>query len=223
MDDNTIQKGIIGLIVVMVIAAVVWVVSTPVDPTGGKEVSIDIVEDDLTIGDSDATVTIVKYSDFQCPACAAYDAMLTPLLAEYEDSEVQYVYRHFPLRAIHEYADLAAQATEAAAELGEFQEMKTELFLNQAEWSQLDSEEEVRDQFVKYAKDLKLDTDEFETLLDSDDVKSKVERDYQSGVAIGVNSTPTFILNETLIENPSRREDFKAMIDAELSGDTTEE
>ena len=219
MDDNIIQKGIIGLIVVVIIGVIGWVLMTP--PGGaieGRMVNIALAEDDLRVGDDDAPVTIVKYSDLQCGACAAYDGIITPLLAEYDESEVQYVYRHFPLRAIHPNADLAAQALEAANELGEFQEMKTELFLNQAEWANLESGE-AREVFIGYAESLDLDTDEFETLLDSDQVKSKVERDYQSGVAIGVSATPTFIVNGRVIKNPNSQDEFKALIDAELSGD----
>lgn len=219
MDENIIQKGIIGLIVVVVVGVLAWVLMTPPGSgSEGRQVNIALAEDDLRLGDEDAPVTIVKYSDLQCGACAAYDGIINPLLASYDESEVQYVYRHFPLRAIHPNADLAAQSLEAAAELGEFEEMKTELFLNQAEWAELESQE-AREIFIGYAEALDLDTDEFQELLDSDEVKSKVERDYQSGVAIGVSATPTFIVNGRLIENPSSQEEFRALIDAELGGD----
>lgn len=216
MDENMIQKGIIGLIVVVIIGALAWVLMTPPGgSTEGRQVNIALAEDDLRLGDENAPVTLVNFSDLQCGACAAYDGIINPLLASYDDSEVQYVYRHFPLRAIHANADLAAQALEAAARLGEFEEMKTEIFLNQAQWAQL-STEEAREVFIGYAESLDLDVDEFEELLDSDEVKSKVERDYQSGVAIGVNATPTFVLNGRVIANPSSQDEFRALIDAEL-------
>ncbi len=224
MNDNIVQKGIIGLIAVAIIIAIGWVVMTPPGgDTGDREVNISLVEEDLTLGDDDAPVTIVKYSDLQCPACAAYDGLLSQLLGEYDDSEVQYVYRHFPLRGSFAYSDIAGQALESGARLGEFEEMKTELFLNQAEWSQLSSVDEVRTAFIGYAESLGLDAEEFESLLDSDDVKSKVERDYQSGIAIGVSSTPTFIVNSRRITNPNSIEEFRAIIDADLGRDGDQE
>jgi Protein-disulfide isomerase len=92
--------------------------------------------------------------------------------------------------------------------------MKDELFKNQAEWSK---EKDPRGLFGAYAKAIGLDVAEFEEdLLPEDDAKERVEKDYQSGLALGVSSTPTFILNGVIIKNPQTIDEFKSLIDSEL-------
>ncbi len=213
-ENNWIGNVIIGLIVVALIGAVAWGLQDGGDPT--REVNVEITEDDNVLGNEDAKVTLVEYSDFQCPACRAYEPIIEELLDSYSDEELRFVYRHFPLSSIHPNAVAAAQAAEAAGEEGKFWEMKEILFANQAEWSDLEDPKPVFS--GSYAKSLDLDLGEFdEDMLEDDDSRARVEQDYQSGLALGIQGTPTFILNGVIINNPQSVEEFKALIDAELA------
>jgi protein-disulfide isomerase len=211
-ENNLIGKVIVIITVLVVAGAVFWGIRT--QDSGSKSVNVEVTDEDKYLGDKNAKVTLVEYSDFQCPACKAYEDIVKEIRNAYSAEDLRIVYRHFPLRSIHPNADLAAQATEAAGEEGKFWEMKDLLFENQAEWSK---EKDPRGLFGAYAKAIGLDIAEFEEdLLPEDDSKERVEKDYQSGVALGINSTPTFILNGVVIKNPQTVDEFKALIDAEL-------
>lgn len=211
-ENNLIGKVIVIITVLVVAGAIFWGIRT--QDSGSKNVNVEVTDDDTYLGNKDAKVTLVEYSDFQCPACKAFEDIVKQLQESYSAEDLKIVYRHFPLRSIHPNADLAAQAAEAAGEEGKFWEMKDLLFKNQAEWSK---EKDPRGLFGAYAKSLGLDVAEFdEDLLPEDDSKERVEKDYQSGVALGVNSTPTFILNGVVLKNPQNLDEFKKLIDAEL-------
>jgi protein-disulfide isomerase len=211
-ENNLIGKVIVIITILVVAGAVFWGIRT--QDSGSRNVNVEVTDEDTYLGDKNAKVTLVEYSDFQCPACKAYEDIVKQIRDSYSSEDLRIVYRHFPLRSIHPNADLAAQAAEAAGEEGKFWEMKDELFKNQAEWA---NEKDPRGLFGAYAKAIGLDVAEFdEDLLPEDDAKERVEKDYQSGIALGVNSTPTFILNGVVIKNPQTVDEFKALIDAEL-------
>lgn len=211
-ENNLIGKVIVIITVLVVAGAIFWGIRT--QDSGSKNVNVEVTDEDTYLGNKDAKVTLVEYSDFQCPACKAFEDIVKQLRESYSAEDLKIVYRHFPLRSIHPNADLAAQAAEAAGEEGKFWEMKDLLFKNQAEWSQ---EKDPKGLFGAYAKAIGLDVAEFdEDLLPEDDSKERVEKDYQSGVALGVNSTPTFILNGVVLKNPQNLDEFKKLIDAEL-------
>jgi protein-disulfide isomerase len=211
-ENNLIGKVIVIITVLVVAGAIFWGIRT--QDSGSKNVNVEVTDEDTYLGNKDAKVTLVEYSDFQCPACKAFEDIVKQLRESYSAEDLKIVYRHFPLRSIHPNANLAAQAAEAAGEEGKFWEMKDLLFKNQAEWAQ---EKDPRGLFGAYAKSIGLDVAEFdEDLLPEDDSKERVEKDYQSGVALGVNSTPTFILNGVVLKNPQNLDEFKKLIDAEL-------
>jgi|694.fasta_scaffold00955_42 protein-disulfide isomerase len=211
-ENNLIGKVIVVITVLVVVGAIFWGIRT--QDSGSKNVNVEVTDEDTYLGNKDAKVTLVEYSDFQCPACRAFEDIVKQLQESYSGEDLKIVYRHFPLRSIHPNADLAAQAAEAAGEEGKFWEMKDILFKNQAEWSK---EKDPKGLFGAYAKSIGLDVAEFdEDLLPEDDSKERVEKDYQSGVALGVNSTPTFILNGVVLKNPQNLDEFKKLIDAEL-------
>lgn len=151
---------------------------------------------------------LVEYSDFQCPACAAYAPAVKQLISDL-GGEVKVVYRNFPLRQIHANAQMSAQAGEAAALQGKFWEMHDVLFANQKAW---EKEADPTEIFVSYAGAIGLDIDKFRVDLVSDVVKNKVNADYDSGIESNVNSTPTFFLNGKKITNPKDYNEFKAII-----------
>ena len=170
----------------------------------------EVSESDWTKGANGAGIILVEYSDFQCPACRNYYPIVKQLTAELVE-KVQFVYRHFPLYSVHKNAEKAAIAAEAAGRQGKFWEMHDLIFEHQNEWAEAKDAEEF---FMSYADSLSLDKEKFVADLASDEIKDKVVRDYQSGVASRVNSTPTFFLNGERIQNPRGYEEFRALLDS---------
>jgi len=158
------------------------------------EVFPEISDADWSRGPKDATLTVLEYSDFQCPACAAFYAELETLMAKYPD-DVRLIFRNFPLVSIHPNAQVAAQAAEAAGLQDKYWEMYNALFSKQGDWSGMPAED-----FLAWLKTeagtLGLDAEQFATDLTSEAIVSKVAADLEYGqTTIGLNSTPTILLN----------------------------
>ncbi len=107
-----------------------------VDNTENPKPIPEVTEADWSKGNLESPVVLLEYSDFQCPACKARGPIIENLLGEFGD-HIRFVYRHMPLSSIHNNAQLAAQATEAAGVQGKFWEMHDHLFETQSEWSGL--------------------------------------------------------------------------------------
>jgi cyclophilin family peptidyl-prolyl cis-trans isomerase/protein-disulfide isomerase/predicted small lipoprotein YifL len=153
-----------------------------------------ITEEDWIKGPEDALLTILEYSDFQCPACGAFYSELNKLMETYPE-EVRLVFRHFPLESLHPNATLAAQAAEAAGLQGKFWEMYDALFSKQSSWSSLTTEE-FTDWLENEAASLGLDVDQFMADLTSEAVVTKIQQELDYGTnTIGLNATPTILLN----------------------------
>ncbi len=159
-------------------------------------------------GSANAKVTLVEYSDFQCPACAAYYPLVKQLGSELGD-KIKITYRFFPLRRIHQNADASASAALAAGLQGKFWEMHNMIFDNQKKWEQDSHAEDV---FIGYAKALSLDTDKFKNDMHAKSTSDEIEADYQSGISSQVEGTPTFFLNGKKIQNPQSYDEFKKLI-----------
>lgn len=153
----------------------------------------DVSAADWSEGPENATLTIIEYSDFQCPACAAFYTELKTLMAKYPD-DVRLVFRNFPLVSLHSNATLAAQAAEAAGRQGKFWDMYNDLFSKQSDWSAMTTAD-FTNWLKAEAQTLGLDTAKFATDLTSEAVVSKVKSDIDYGTQIGLNSTPTILLN----------------------------
>lgn len=141
-------------------------------------------------------VTIVEFSDFQCPACKASLPAVKQVLALYPDN-VQLVYRHFPLDSIHPNARLAAVASEAVSSLdsAKFWPFHDRLFAEQQTWSEIADRGELTDTFATYAVELGLDKDQFLERMEDTSLAELVNSDVASGTQLGVNATPTFYVN----------------------------
>jgi protein-disulfide isomerase len=182
-------------------------------PNSADTLSDPVTADDWSRGKADAKVTLVEYSDFQCPACGSYYPMVKQLEDQYSD-RVRFVTRHFPL-AQHQFAALAARAAEAAGKQGKFWEMHDRLFTTQETWSVKSNPLET---FAGYAKDLGLNVDQWRSDIDSKAVQDAVAADYASGVRSGVNATPSFYLNgKKLDPAPTSYDGFTKIIDAALA------
>ncbi|MEK7193318.1 MAG: thioredoxin domain-containing protein [Patescibacteria group bacterium] len=163
-------------------------------------------------GNAEAKVTLIEYSDFQCPACGTYYPIVKKLLEDYGD-RIRFVYRHFPLRQIHKNADIAAQAAEAAGVQGKFWEMHNAIFEHQRDWSE---SSDAKKMFIEYATTIGLDEDQFLKDLGNKTAKEKIDEDLQSGLSAGVNATPSFFLNGQKMPQPKGLDDFKRQLDAAL-------
>lgn len=137
------------------------------------------------------SVTLVEFSDFQCPACLAVQEPLSELLKKY-DGKVEFVYRHFPLTTIHKNALPAAYAAEAADVQGKFWEMHDRLFEKQGEWSGL---ADPKEKFIEYATEIGLDKDKFVADLGSQSTKDSVGVDILASNRYALKGTPTFFVN----------------------------
>ncbi len=143
--------------------------------------------DSFTEGSESAKVTVVEFSDFECPACKAAEPILKQIREKYR-GQIRFVYRFFPLPA-HEYGLISAQAAEAAGRQGKFWEMHEKLFANQPNFQ--------KDQLKQYALEIGLDPERFAQDLESDSVLQKVLNDRSDGGRAGVQATPTFFINGT--------------------------
>jgi Na+/H+ antiporter NhaA len=148
-------------------------------------VSVDPDRDHLR-GPAEAPVTVVEYGDFECPYCGRAEPVVRELLADFGD--VRYVWRHLPLSDVHPNADLAAEASEAAAAQGAFWEMHDLLLDHQGELKSRD--------LHAYAQQLELDSDRFREDLRRHAHAPRVEEDVDSADISGVTGTPTFFVNE---------------------------
>lgn len=204
--------GVLAAIVVIV-AGMVWIGNLQDHANDPQVLTVPVNDSDWYEGGKDATVTLVEYSDFQCPACGAYFPVVQGLLQNYGD-KLKIVYRNYPLPQ-HSNAQLAAQAAEAAGIQGRFFDMHDVLFSTQKDWSDLANP---TDNFVTYATQLGLNVEQFKTDLTSSTVKDAIAQDVRSGNSANVDSTPTFFLNGVQItSNPQGLAPFMTLIDAALN------
>jgi protein-disulfide isomerase len=168
------------------------------------------VDDDPAVGPATATVTIVEFTDFQCPSCAAMHPVMEEVLKSY-GSKIRFVMRDFPL-AMHAQARKAAEAANAAHAQGKFFEYAALLFKRQ---NALDVPS-----LKKYATELGLDRVRFDAALDGGKFADEVRHDIAEGELYGVGSTPTFFINGVVLTVLST-EGLRAAIDRALATSST--
>lgn len=167
----------------------------------------NVDSEDNIRGDIEALITIVEFSDFQCPYCSSFHNTMTKVMEDYPD-KVRWVYKHFPLDSIHPYARKAAEASECAAEQGNFWEYSDVLFSQQSK---------INLPFLKEAAvEIGLDVDKFNVCLESDKYASKVEQDYQEGLKSGVRGTPGSFINGQELGGAVPYEKLKTIIESLL-------
>ena len=204
--------------------------STPLKIAAGKPGA----EPSHIRGPANAQVTLEEFGDFQCPPCGKLAATLLTVEHDYGTS-VRVVFREFPL-AMHEHAQTAACAAEAAGMQGRFWEMHDLLFQNALNWAKESarpfirvvpapnaSPDEnavgVRAIFADYAKTLGLDVERFKKDIDSEEVKARIKSDQERAASIGVDRTPILFVDGVQIPFSSQNVDaLHALIDAALSG-----
>lgn len=198
----------LGVIILMVGSLVVMGVNSRRSGAPGQLVASVISATDRVSGSPDATVELIEYADFQCPACGLYYPWVKDLKKEF-DGKIKFAFRHFPLRSIHQNADPAAQAAEAAGMQGKFWEMHDLIFEHQNDWSKNAGAKSL---FEGYASQLGLDLQKFRTDRESEAAINKINSDLAGGMTIGVNHTPTFFLNGRELANPMNYDEFRNAI-----------
>jgi protein-disulfide isomerase len=162
------------------------------------------------IGPADAPITIVEFSDFQCPFCRRwYQEVYGPLLAAYPD-QIRLVYRHLPLTSIHPDAFSAAEAAMCAGEQEAFWQYHDKLFSNEALGSEI---------YTQYARDLSLDMSSFEACLSEHKYQETIQTDSDFAIDLGIRSTPTFFINGLALVGAQPLNVFQQVIDKELAGE----
>ncbi len=155
-----------------------------------KENSVVIKETDHILGNPQASVTIIEYSDFECSFCKGFHPTIRKIIDNYPN-DVRWIYRHFPLDKIHSQATPAAEASECAAEQGKFWQFADGLFENQPELG--------KEAYQKLVQQLELNTEKFNSCLSSKKYQNKVKEDLQEGIKAGVKGAPAAFINNRLV------------------------
>lgn len=195
MNENKLFVPISIIVAGLIIAGAVFftrdnsTATTPDGETPTEQVKVKPVDDkDHIMGSRDAEITIVEYSDFECPYCANFHKTMDQVMAEYKESgKVAWVYRHFPLDQIHPDARPASEASECVNELG-----GQDAFWNYSKLLFADAPSSLSsDNLVKNAVSLGIDEGAFNSCVSEGRYKAQVEEDYQSGLELAKND-PNF-------------------------------
>ena len=192
-------------------------------PTKQPQLPVKISADnDPIIGELDAPITIIEFSDFQCPFCARFHTQTLPLILEeyIEQGKVKLVFRDFPIQSIHPNALPASVAAECANEQGKFREMHDMLFDNQNEWNK-QATVDALSLFSQYATEIQLEQETFDSCLISGKYIEEIKKDLDDGKDYGVTGTPGFFVGNDQIgyvelKGAQPFDSFKKVIDAQL-------
>ncbi len=189
------------------------VVDTTVDPSKAVMAKIDLTNEPFK-GAKDAKVTIVEYSEFQCPFCKrGFDTIENQVLKNYE-GKVKFYFKHFPL-PFHPWAMPASIAAECAQvqKAEAYWKIYESLFNHQAEINP----QNVKEKSTEYLKDTGIDMAKWGTCYDNKETAAKVNAEHDEGAALGVTGTPAFFINGRMLVGAQPFEQFKNVIDDELA------
>ena len=162
-------------------------------------------------GRDDAPITIIEFSDYECPYCRKWHDEVWPLIQKEYKNKVRLVYRDFPLESIHSNAIPAAAAANCANEQDAYWEFNEALFSMKYELNV--------SSYQQYAKDLKLDMDAFNGCLESKRYNAEVQADLEYAYSLGIQSTPTFFVNGLAVVGAQPYDLFEFIIEKELAGE----
>ncbi|OGH17161.1 MAG: hypothetical protein A3C30_03290 [Candidatus Levybacteria bacterium RIFCSPHIGHO2_02_FULL_40_18] len=193
--------------------------TTPSSQTAGTAPpdKVEVKEGKLpVVGQTNARVTMIEFSDFECPFCKRYfDETLSQIKKDYVDTgKVKLYYRHFPLD-FHLAALPSALASECANEQGKFWEYHDKIFTEQDKISGKTADV-ITTQLKTWAEEQGLNTQQFNSCLDTQKYKSNVDADLNDGRTAGVSGTPTFFINGNRLVGAQPYASFKTLIDEEL-------
>ena len=169
------------------------------------------VDDDPSLGAEDAPITIVEFSDYECPYCRQWHSEVYSQLIETYGEQIRFVYRDFPLASIHSNANSAAHAANCAHEQGVFWEYHDMLFGMEQGLG--------NGAYLDYASQLGIDQADFQECIDSGRYEAEVQADFDFAAELGVRSTPTFFINGIAVVGAQPFDIFQQVIERELAGD----
>jgi protein-disulfide isomerase len=168
------------------------------------------VDDDPVLGPDTAEITLIEFSDYECPFCTKWQQEVFPQLMQAYEGRIRFVYRDFPLYSIHGNAAPAAEAANCAGAQGQYWAYHDLLFNGGKPLS--------AETYAAYATQVGLDTASFQECLDTHATLAEVQADYEYAADLGIRSTPTFFINGLAIVGAQPYESFKNIIDMELAG-----
>ncbi len=170
-----------------------------------------------TLGAKDAKVTVIDFSDPQCPFCERFENNTYPQLFDtyIKTNKIKFAYRHYPLNSIHPNAQKASEALECANEQNKFWEYQKLIFKNQSTWSSQPLTDAINS-FTGYAGELNLNTDQFRSCLDTNKYEENVQKDITEGNLVGVDGTPTFFINGQRLVGAQPFAQIQQLIEQEL-------
>jgi len=216
MNSDKLFYVLVAVFTILLFVGILFMASKPsVTKNPNTQESENISVQDLVGSDphttlpiDEAKVVVVEFGDFECPACKTAWSEVARVKEDYKDT-VAFVYRQFPLTSIHTYAYNAAVASEASASQGKFFEYYDLLFKNQTDNQNPLKEED----YVSFAEELKLDVDKFKNDYSDNATKDKVKEDMNYGNSLGINSTPTFFVNDKKVDFDVLYDTVKDIVD----------
>ncbi|MCW2736504.1 thioredoxin domain-containing protein [Nocardioides sp.] len=206
--------GIIGAFVLVIVGLLTMSAvgeEEPPPPTAQGESQL-VREDSHVLGEEgDSEVTFVEFLDFECEACRAAYPAIEQLREDYA-GQVTFVARYFPMPG-HFNAERAARAVEAAAQQGKFEDMYHRMYETQEQWGE--QQMPLDDLFRSYAEDLGLDMDAYDAVYADPVTAARIKKDQDDGIALGVQGTPTFFVNDDRLE-PRTYDDLTDALDDAL-------
>ncbi len=178
----------------------------------------DLPDDDPFLGSPNAPVTLVEFSDFQCPFCRKFFREILPEIEEkyIKTGKVRFVYRDFPLSSIHDMAEKYAQAAQCANEQEKFWQMHDKIFVEQEKRGGGTVFDYAVTDVKTWAREIGLNGAQFDQCLDADKYAQEVAKDFSDGQAAGVQGTPATFVNGRLVPGALPFSQFAAVIEEEL-------
>ncbi|MFH0874908.1 MAG: DsbA family protein [archaeon] len=200
------QKNYIFLILLMLLISCTSLNKDEKNNTNIIQINLTIAHVEHTLGDPNATIGIIEYSDFECPYSKLFYNEILPLLKiEYiATGKAKLIFRHLPLNSVHQNAHKAAEACECAGIQGKFLEMHDKMFEKGVSNG--------TESFKEYAKELNLSIESFTSCLDGNITRQNVIDDFYSGVNSGVTGTPAFFINGKLAPSLKNYEEFSEFL-----------
>jgi len=192
-----------------------YVLDTSVLGINGKYIETPAFEskNQEILGNPDAKVNIIEFSDFQCPYCKVFYDSLNQLIKEGDYlNKIKVSFKNLPL-SFHKQANNAAMAAECAGEQGKFWDMYNTLFSKQAEWQNTDN----KDKFKAYAVQLKLDAAKFNQCIDSNKYQSDIEADKELAKEYNISGTPAIFIGNEYVSGAIQYDDLKSRVDKLLA------
>ena len=169
-----------------------------------NQLRIPVTGEDHSMGPEDAPITLVEYGDYQCSHCAEVHSKIKHIVTKAMPGEIRFVFRNFPLSQMHTHAFTGALAAEAASLQNRFWDFHDSIFENQNLLSP--------DGIFQFAEWQDLHLEQFQEDLNKEDLKLRIHQDFMGGVRSGVNTTPTFYLNDRRYDGPIDVSSLRARI-----------